>query len=269
MKFLIWPMLLFVPYMLYAKVTVVKQTSNSVIFEFQMENLTRTEVQDGSEKYIQYLFDDGIFDQDAGFPAITSWRGRLAVPVGSVINFQVSVLESESHTGEDIIPQSYSSLSDIPLSLIRNDSVYSVPYPFPGENIKIGEQYDFRGSNVVSLQINPIQYYPAEHRVDIHKRIQVTIIFQGGRPLTSAKKMSSSERRLLSNKIINFDQAALFSQPVAVRLQKIMANYDFSTGQWLANHGVISPGDGRCVAARPVWLPLATRRRYRRHNAII
>jgi hypothetical protein len=232
MKFLIWPMLLFLPYMLFAKLTVVKQTSNSVIFEFQMENLTRTEVQDGSEKYIQYLFDDGIFDQKAGFPAIPSWRGRLAVPVGSKITYQISVLESESHTGEDIIPQFYSSLSDIPLSLIRNDSVYSVPYPFPGENIRIGEQYDFRGSNVVSVQINPIQYYPAEHRVEIHKRIQVTIIFKDGQPLTTPKKMSHSELKLLSNKIINADQAALFSHPVSVRFQKIMANYDFSTGQW-------------------------------------
>ena len=232
MKFILWLLILLFPYMLFADTTVLKQTSNSVVFEFRMDNFTRTFMENGSDKYVQYSFDNAIFEQEAGFPAMPSLRTRLAVPVGSKINYQVSLQETESRTGEDIIPQVYSTLSDKSLPLIRNDSIYSVPYPFPGENVIIGKPYNFRGVNVVSLQINPVQYFPAEHRVEIHKRIQVTVNFQGGQVLTSPRKLSASEISLLSDKIINVDQAGIFSFPVSTTLRKIMASYDFSTGPW-------------------------------------
>lgn len=232
MKSIILLLVIAIPYVTTAGFNIVKQSPKSITIEYRMENLHRVQLIENNIDYVMYNFIDGIFDQKEGDPAVPSIHTRLAIPLGAKVRYQISILESNTLNGEDIVPQRYDNFGQTQLNRIRNDSIYGLPFPYPENYIKIGAAYNFRGVNVVLLKINPIQYFPAEHRIDINSKIRINFIFEGGRPLTSPKSLSKDELKILSKKIVNFQQANIFSYPASMRLQKMSVNYDLSTGQW-------------------------------------
>lgn len=232
MKFNLFFLLFLIPQLLFSQFSVMKQTNSLVVIEFQIKDLQASVIELNGVDYTFYQFPGSVIEQQSGKPAIPYVQSRLAVPFGAEVKTQLAVLESETKTGVDVLPQYSIDLGDKRVEIPRDESIYLSVFPFPEDQLEIGEAYEFRGVNVVSFRVNPVQYFPLNHQVVVHKRIRITIEFKGGKPLSSPVKLSAYERGILSQKIINDKQAALFRVPASKSFLKTTVNYDLSTGQW-------------------------------------
>ncbi len=232
MKLYYWFVILALPYLSFADFKVVNQTNKIVSIEFQIENLTESQLSINGYGYTLFQFDGAVFPQREGLPAIPQVQTRLAVPIGAKIRSQVINVESETRLNTDILPQYINDLRNKNHEIPRDESIYHSSVPFPEDQLEIGEPYNYRGVNVVSLRINPIQYYPANHQVVIHKKMRITFEFIGGKPLSTPAKISKYENDILIRKIVNHQQVALFRYPESPKLFKTTVNYDLSIGTW-------------------------------------
>lgn len=220
------------PLALLAIVTSVQQTPQSVTIEYRIEDLQETGIEQNGQSYTLFQFTGAVFHGSAGQPAIPHFETRLAVPAGAEISYQVLVIEKDERRNLDIVPlgglQSGKASTVLPI----DQEIYSSPMLFPGGEVVIGEEYNFRGVNVVPLKIYPVQYIPAAHQVQIYKVMRINFQFKNGTVGGSSRPLPKNERMLLEKKLANPEQAEIFSSPQTMALRKTAVNYDFSRGDW-------------------------------------
>lgn len=232
MNKLLFLFLFFVPYLLFAGIQVLNKTATSVVIEYRLEGLDQSVVTFEGNDYILFRITDGVIDRQPGKPALPAVQSELAIPRGATLRYSLSVMESETRSGVDVLPQSELFIRGKMRRVPRDPSVYQQASPFPSEIVSVGKPFNFRGVEVVEVRINPIRYYPQDHRVELNKRIRIAFQFQGGTPAAVPARLTRYERNILNATLINPRQAQTFLQPKSRRLRKLGVNYDFSTGRW-------------------------------------
>ncbi len=231
MKLLSSLFFMLIPWLAICGVEVTDQSSSSVTVDFTLEGLSEMPATYGGREYTFINFEGAAVSDEAGKPAIPYLETRVAVPPGSRLILQTAVVESEERSGVDIVPQGQIYVRNRLVEPARDESVYGSSLVYPEKLAETGEPYNFRNVNVVLLRINPVRYYPQEHRVEIVRRLRITIRFQGGTQ-TSALPVSGYEADILSHKIVNYRQSASFRRSVERPFRKVAVNYDFSSGTW-------------------------------------
>ena len=209
-----------------------RSTSRSVEFEFVLENLKEIPVTMDGQSYVLFRFKGGISHEKAGDPALPFIETRIAVPPGAPISAQVSVLSAEERFRTDVMPLTQVYIGKQVVEGPRNEKVYRSATPYPEDWIQVSKPYLFRGVNVVSVRLYPIRYFPLEHRVKIARRLRIVIQFPFQQTLTPPVGLTSAREVWLAGKILNYRQAAYFTQPPPGTFRKVSVNYDFSSGQW-------------------------------------
>ncbi len=217
--------------MVFSGFNIIQQTPNSLVIEYQIEQLNQSRMQIEGQEFYSLAFRDGILTGEYGKPAVPYVHSRLAVPPGSRVSYQLSVLESETVNDVTVLPQGMEFRRNTD-PLIWDKDAYSSSSPYPGGDVLAGDEYNFRGVNVVPLNIYPIQYFPASRQLVIHKSIRITFRFSGGQTLVSPASFSAYEQSILQKKIINAGQAGIFSYRAPVSFKKMAVNYDLSSGEW-------------------------------------
>ena len=104
LKFVIISSLLF-PTLVFSGFNVIRQTPNSLIIEYRMDQLNQSRIQIDSQEFLSLAISDGILTGEYGKPAVPYIHGRLAVPPGARISYQISALESETVNDVTVLPQ--------------------------------------------------------------------------------------------------------------------------------------------------------------------
>jgi hypothetical protein len=232
MKYILIIVFGLIPSFIFAKFNVLKHTNSSVILEFELEELSKSDMEINQKKYSIFSFRDGSLVGDIGQPAIPAIQTRLAIPFGAKVISGIEILQTKIYEDLDILPIHYSEMKKDYNSLIIDRSIYDEAIPYPEEIVEVGEAYSFMNVDVVPLSIHPIQYFPSEHRVQVYTKIRITFQFKDGMQFQSKKKYSSYEEKLLTKKIINYKQSRLFPSAIIPKIKKIDPNYDLSTGLW-------------------------------------
>ena len=223
---------LLLPTLAFAQYKVLKQSAQSVLIEIRLQDLQESTFEINGSVYHSFRFKDGIVEDRYGYPTIPVLQTRLAVPVGAEISFQVIDGETESRRNVTIIPRGIFDFPEFDPAKIMNNEIYNVAFPYPEWDINIGQPYNYRGVNVVPLRISPIRYFPGSNEVIIQKKMRILFQFKNGPPGQSPVNFKTKDRHIFRHKIINAEQAALFTTETPVGLSKIFANYDLSLGEW-------------------------------------
>lgn len=222
--------------------SVSSQSTRSLSVDFQIEDLTETPIILNNQEYIFYNFKEAVIEGRSGKPAVPYVQTRLAVPEGAVIDYEVSVLQTETRDRADVVPQNRLYIRGHTAEISPDQSVYGSPVPYPEKLVRIGEQYNFRGVNVITFRLNPVQYFPKEHRVRIYKQLRILFRFEGGDISRRAKVFGKYDQEILSHKILNVDQAKYFLGTVPRSFRKKTVDYDLSSGHWfkipIKNEGI-------------------------------
>jgi len=232
MKSCMWLLLLSFYCFVFADFTVVQQDEKQVVIEYEISDFSKSIQNIEGIDYTLFQFVDAEFEGGEGHPAIPMIRSRLAVPVGAKLRWQVINLVSENIANTDILPLQYIDLKDKDSDLERDEEIYQSSFPFPEAQLEVGDAYNFRGVNIVPVLLYPIQYYPANHQVVIHRKMRIVVQFSGGKSLSVPTALSQYEQDILSRKIINYSQAGIFRYLKPAKLFKRSLSYDLSTGRW-------------------------------------
>jgi hypothetical protein len=224
--------LIFFPVFSLASLTVLQHTSQSVMVEYRLEDLQESLISSGGREYVFFQFAGSVFEGTEGQPAVPHFETRLAVPAGAEVSYQISVVERQDRSNVDIIPLGQQDIRQDNQSLRRAEEIYSSPLLFPGSEVSIGAEYNFRGVNVIPLKIYPLQYVPLNHQVQLARVLRINFIFKNGSIQASPKTINRSEQLLLEKKLANPEQAGNFSYPQQPQLRKMSVNYDLSSGEW-------------------------------------
>ncbi|OPX32892.1 hypothetical protein B1H10_06825 [candidate division KSB1 bacterium 4484_188] len=106
MNKLLFLFLFFVPYLLFAGIQVLNKTATSVVIEYRLEGLDQSVVTFEGNDYILFRITDGVIDRQPGKPALPAVQSELAIPRGATLRYSLSVMESETRSGVDVLPQS-------------------------------------------------------------------------------------------------------------------------------------------------------------------
>ncbi|MFZ0388828.1 MAG: type IX secretion system sortase PorU, partial [Calditrichia bacterium] len=225
-------MVLCLPAFLFAEMTVVQENPDNVVIDIQVENLTQNPKTFQNRTWSIFSFDNAVLDEQAGKPAVHYLETLVAVPPGGLQDYQFQVSGSETRQGVDVAPIAEyfvrGEVREVPLDA----DIYSSAAPYPRQIVQISEPFNFRGVNVVRLQIYPVQYFPQEHRVTIHIQMQIALKFRSAGAITSRKPLSGYEQKMLEPRIVNMGQVPQFQIPSGRGLQKKAVSYDLSSGQW-------------------------------------
>ena len=222
------------PVSLLASIKVVDQSSNFVSVQVDISNLKEFPIEINGKRYSFFQFDGGIVEEEAGRPALPYFSTRLAVPPNANVSYKLAILQQEIRYDTDVVPQSRVYIRGKVAQIPPDEQVYKNFFPYPSEIVQIGQPYSFRGINVVGLKVYPIQYFPGEHRVVIIKKLRIEFNFKmkKGSVVGKSIPISKKELNVLSEKILNYQQAVMYRFNKRKGLNKRSVDYDFSTGKW-------------------------------------
>jgi hypothetical protein len=167
-----------------------------------------------------------------GAPLIPFSIKRVAIPPAATVEVRYQSGELQEMTGIEVYPLIVISGGKGKGLISKNRSIYNSPAAYPGKVVEISEPYTFKNMNVVDLHIFPVQYYPAEKRVQIIKNISIQLNIKGGKPTFITPRRSNTEKSILETELLNFEQAGNWSTPPMTPSGTTAANYDFGVGNW-------------------------------------
>lgn len=150
----------------------------------------------------------GIFlFNEEGAPNLPSAARYVAIPQGS--RAQVTILDSRTEVYQDVeilpAPNIPRGDDDAPLRYEKDIAIYSRNAFYPETPVVLSPPQQFRGVDVVTLAINPIQYNPVTKELIVFKDLRIKIDFVGGNGHFGDDRLRSRFwEPILQNHIINY-----------------------------------------------------------------
>ena len=232
-----WPVLLLAVFFASgsAEIEVVQQTERRIVLEFQLPAVSFSPVPWKGQDYDRVHVPGSRLISRGGHPQLPYFTHKVAIPPGSRVKVRYTVLEEEEKSAVRVFPVVDFSGLRPDAEILPNDSIYQMPTPYPGKVVELSEPYVYRKIPVVQVTLFPIQYFPAENRVQLIKRLRVILdVDARNSPSLSpvTVRFNKRESDLLSYKIVNFEQAKQWAVAPFTGLRKTTVNYDFSVGEW-------------------------------------
>ena len=156
--------------------------------------------------YKKIVYNDEDSYQISGKPELPHFSRIIAIPQDSEVEYTVEVHKSEEINDVRIAPYQEESIASFQL----DRSVYNQKTCFPEKTVQVSDSANLRDFHVVNLTINPFQYNPSNHSMQIHTDITVTLHFSRNQQnyLSSNRKLSRSFVPLYRSVIANYDTIA-------------------------------------------------------------
>ncbi len=142
-----------------------------------------------------------------GNPQLPIITKHYLIPSNAVVtDLEIISQRSERIEGTfDIFPVQKPSILNTPFHdfepapwVNSNPAIYSSLKPYPEQCIEIGATGNFFGYRIVSINIYPFQYIPAEKKINRISEITFSINYKPGMKETTAKKISTPARNALN-----------------------------------------------------------------------
>lgn len=190
-------------------VKITRSDASSVTMEVTFDEVKKQSVTINGQTYYKLYSNHCVPVLTAGFPEVLRDALSLAVPEGAQ-----PVIE--------VVSQQFQDLANVPVapskgSLTRNINPDEVPYVFgemytknafyPAQICDIGNLYQFRSQQGISLNFYPVQANPVSQSIRVYSKmeIKVTFLSKAGRKLklTAPVVYSNEERNLMQHRFEN------------------------------------------------------------------
>jgi hypothetical protein len=195
----------------------------SVTFEFSSNDLTVTDREGGGDTYDNVALDGEGQILTPGAPALPVVKAAVIVQWGSTVNgVSVSDSASEELDGDYLVypAQEPVFVSNGDDSWTPPDpAIYGSSNPYPGTVVTSGAAASSRGHLVYYFDITPVQFRPADEKIDLYTEIDVSVDYSPplGAPTATRYEWQwfyDEWSRDLGLKIANNDDIANFREPV-------------------------------------------------------
>lgn len=216
----------------FAQTRVVDHSTQRITLEFQLPQLIANPVSLHGREYTLFQYEGSQPLAEEGAPIIPYTIARVAIPPAATLASQFQILEQSELNQTEVLPA-------VLVNGLRESNrpqidprIYGSAAPYPAEIVEVSEPYIFRNMRMVDVKIYPLQFYPAERRVRLLKRVSIQLSLRGGQPGETLSRLSQTGRELLKQRLVNFEQAQNWALPSPSALQRVIPNYDFSVGNW-------------------------------------
>ncbi|MFH1746553.1 MAG: C25 family cysteine peptidase [Planctomycetota bacterium] len=163
---------------------------------------------------------DGLWLDTPGEPMLPVQRLYIALPAGmSVTKVSCASFETLALPGAYNIfptqPPRHVSTPATPADFVAPDpDTYQSTEAFPAQPVQLIHQSDLAGQGMALLQIAPLRYFPAEHRLELYTSIEVVLEGTGGYvcgdylPDTISASGRAACENALANLVINPEHVA-------------------------------------------------------------
>ncbi|MDI6766526.1 MAG: type IX secretion system sortase PorU [Bacteroidota bacterium] len=207
-------------------VRVVQSEASGIVVEYIPVHLTPLEVTSEGYAFTRYHFESGILssDQKAGVPDIRSRFVSLRFPGSKDNTLEIINIEYEDIGNVLLSPIAHFSENELgyAVNYFIDEEMYSYSGFYPEYVASLVDIGETRGMFLGNLQLNPIQYNPAQRTIRKYNRIVVRINFG---------KVESPQRITDEVKGIALNEDMFIAE--APQMKKIVPrNSVLSTGTW-------------------------------------
>jgi len=162
-------------------VSIVKNTSEGIIFEVSCESYTFLDVDHSNYKR---LHADGFVTIDrSGYPGVLVKGVMLDVPSSCSLSVSADSAEVITHNNFLLAPSPQKGITEkegIPIITEKfepDTAAYSAGGCFPGKLADFDFTGYFRGERVSRIRVYPVQYNPVTRELTVHKRLTVAVTY--------------------------------------------------------------------------------------------
>ncbi len=215
-----------------AQSTLLNQTQKQISIEYTLPDISINAVHIDNDDFAVLNFDESRAFLEAGRPIIPYVVTRVAIPPGATVSSQYNIVEQSELNDLNLMPAIYVNDLQNDHRLPVDEAIYKSAAPYPGDIVRVSAPYTHRFMRVVDIKIFPVQYHPSEKRVRLLKKLTVHLQLRNGTIAANPIRFAGAEKRILQQRLLNFDQAANWATPRRTSLQLRGSDYDFSVGDW-------------------------------------
>ena len=184
-----------------------QRNGSGVTVNYSIKEFSLTDIRINGENLVNVLLPDVLLQNDEGAPNLAGGGRLIAIPQGAKAKINIISKRTETFSNIEIAPAPRIPLDtdDSPLEYTRNQNIYSKDAFYPASPVKLGEQTQMRGVDVVMLGITPFQYNPVTKELIVYRDLQVEVEFVGGNGYFGADNLRSRWwDPILSDHILNY-----------------------------------------------------------------
>ncbi|MFQ5637860.1 MAG: C25 family cysteine peptidase [bacterium] len=187
---------------------VIEATDSYVVFSIRPLAIKLEPVLSGNRKFQRVLADGYAMSTETGAPQLPQTGTLIQIPAGAEVSLTVLASAFESVTDVDVAPASdilfEENLKGMTESYVPNPAIYNSDSFWPAQLAGLSERAVWRGREVIRVQVNPVQYNPAQKTVRFYTALTLRVSFSrsfAGSP--SAKTPPGIFDRLIGRSLLN------------------------------------------------------------------
>ncbi|MBK7499522.1 MAG: T9SS type A sorting domain-containing protein [Ignavibacteriales bacterium] len=159
------------------KVNVLSTTPTSTTLEFILTDYNQSVVKIGETDFVNYVVPGSISFMERGFPQLPIHRASIIIPDLAGMNYRVIDQQVNEIATDPVAPSKGHFTRNIDPETVAYtfDQFYNSNNWYPQTNISTDNPYIIKDLRGLTVQFNPMQYNPAEHKLRICTRLVVEI----------------------------------------------------------------------------------------------
>lgn len=192
---------------------VISEGDNFTEIEFVLPEYKIYEEAYQGTNYIRFYSPDQGLLMFEGLPELLSYSFLLSVPkTGTVEVESLEVLEKYTESDVDVFPsQGFGAESAEKKAFIKDEDFYRQDTSYPDERFQVSSPAIMRNMRLVSVNVNPMTYNPAERELTVAQKIRMKITYD--READSSNELLNPRRResrtfeqIQRGAVLNYDQ---------------------------------------------------------------
>ena len=191
-------------------ITVVLFCTSTLVFADYNGNITTNETElsfSHKDGYDVIRLEKGWFTEDIGEPQLPIKILKYVIPIDmNVSDISINSSQQEELSGSYFVyPAQTPNLtdgSDTPSFVEPNSDIYDSSTPYPNKLVEVIADGFTMGYHIITLQFYPVEYIPAEHKLNLYTYIDFTIEYEiNTDPIQLPLRQSAKRQKLVEGYI--------------------------------------------------------------------
>ena len=199
--------------------------AQSIRLSAELPAPTASQVHIAGQPYIRLSGAGYVYSAVVGAPDLPVLRQDVEVPLGAslsleVLSFKSTTTSLASYNLQGVIAPHQPSLPKCgePIPLAGPDAaLYNSNGIFPESVVRIAEEYVVRGHRILTLEIAPVRYNPAEGELELITAVDLRLKLEGSDMVLTqaeAERLNSDRfNAIYAEKVLNYNQGKVLPAP--------------------------------------------------------
>ncbi len=190
---------------------ILQSDGRGIVIEIRVPGVERLDALLEGKRWDRIEIPGGGYDLDPGRPEVPHFTRLLVIPNNAAVYAEFEALESEILPDILLLPAQGCDPEDAAFSqnAVKFDpETYARDEFYPAQRVAVGDPAVLRGTRVVAIRTNPVQYNPVSRELRVTTRFRVIVRFEGVDPTNAPRRrfpLSSSWMRSLNGMVLNTD----------------------------------------------------------------